>query len=388
MQSTFCSHVEAIAMNSQSSPAVAVAFEPPVKLPEADQFRAIRIWLYILSALIVIMVLVGGATRLTDSGLSITKWNLLIGFIPPLNAAHWQAEFLLYQTTDEFKIQNSSMTMDQFKVIYWWEWAHRFLGRLIGLTVLVPMIVFWKMGRLTPWLKKAALGLFVLVCLQGFIGWWMVKSGLVDRVDVSQIRLAIHLTTACIFLAATIWVARSVAPHTVAGDNAGFAQTGWLLLLILLQIFIGGLVAGLDAGMAYNTWPDMNGEIIPQSLWAATPFWVNLTDNALTVQFFHRCIAYLLWFAVLAHAVVMLCDNPSSPHARRALLLFVLVTVQALIGITTLLLQVPFSWALLHQLGAVVVLAFATAHWRALSPPQIEVRRQQVRNSGPAYGAI
>ncbi|MEP1206031.1 MAG: COX15/CtaA family protein [Rhizobiaceae bacterium] len=353
-----------------------------------DPHRAVRQWLYILFALIVIMVLVGGATRLTDSGLSITEWDLLLGFIPPLDADDWMGEFKLYQTTDEFKLQNSAMTLEQFKTIYWWEWGHRFLGRLIGLAVLIPMLVFWARGSLTPWLKKASIGLFVLVCLQGAIGWWMVVSGLVDRVDVSQIRLAIHLTTACIFAAATIWVARSVAPHSTDGSDAGFRQLNWLILLILLQIFVGGLVAGLDAGMAYNTWPDMNGALIPQGLWAATPLWGNLTDNALTVQFFHRCIAYLLWIAVLAHVVWLVRNEPGTPHTRRGLILLALVTLQACIGITTLLLQVPISWALLHQLGGVLVLGFATAHWRALRPAMlIDVKPAKVQ-SGPAYGSI
>ncbi len=354
----------------------------------SDPHRAVRQWLYILFALIVLMVLVGGATRLTDSGLSITEWDLLLGFIPPLNQADWMAEFKLYQTTEEFKLQNKSMTVEQFETIYWWEWGHRFLGRFIGLAVLVPMLYFWIRGSLTGWLKMASLGLFVLVCLQGAIGWWMVVSGLVDRVDVSQIRLAIHLTTACVFAAATIWVARSVAPHTSDGSDNGFTQAGWLVVLILLQIFVGGLVAGLDAGMAYNTWPDMDGEMLPHGLWTASPFWLNFTDNALTVQFFHRCIAYLVWTAAFAHAVWLMRTEPGSPHARRGFILFGLVTLQAVIGITTLLLQVPIFWALIHQLGGVLVLGFATAHLRALRPAMlVEVKPSKVQ-SGPAYGSI
>lgn len=354
----------------------------------SDPHGAVRRWLYTLYALIVLMVIVGGATRLTDSGLSITEWDLLLGFIPPLGLDDWMAEFKLYQTTDEFKLQNSSMTLDQFKMIYWWEWGHRFLGRLIGLAVLLPMLYFWLRGRLTGWLKMASLMLFVLVSLQGAIGWWMVVSGLVDRVDVSQIRLAVHLTMACIFAAATIWVARTIAPHTTDGSDTGFRQAGWLIVLILVQIFIGGLVAGLDAGMAYNTWPDMNGQWLPVGLWAASPFWVNLTDNAVTVQFFHRCMAYLVWVAILAHALWLLKNEPHSPHARRGFILFGLITVQAIIGITTLLLQVPIFWALLHQLGGVIVLGFATAHWRALRPAlYIDVKAPRVQ-SGPTYGPI
>jgi cytochrome c oxidase assembly protein subunit 15 len=354
----------------------------------SDRHQSVRNWLYILAALIVIMVLVGGATRLTDSGLSITEWDLLLGFIPPLDRADWMAEFALYQTTDEFKQQNSSMTLEQFKFIYWWEWGHRFLGRLIGLAVLLPMIYFWWSGKLTPWLKLASLVLFFLVCLQGLIGWWMVMSGLVDRVDVSQIRLAIHLTTACIFLAATIWVARTVALHSADGSEGGSRQAGWLVLLILVQIFAGGLVAGLDAGMAYNTWPDMNGAMVPEGLWAASPVWVNLTDNAMTVQFVHRLLAYLVWFSVLAHVIWLIRQEPDTPHVRRGFILFALVTGQACIGIITLVLQVPISWALLHQFGAVVVLMFATAHWRALRPAMLIENPPRKVQSGPAYGSI
>lgn len=354
-----------------------------------DPHRNVRLWLYFLAALIVIMVLVGGATRLTDSGLSITEWDLLLGFIPPLSLQDWGAEFALYKTTDEFKLQNSTMTLEQFKTIYWWEWGHRFLGRLIGLAVLIPMVAFWITGQLTTGLKKACLVLFVLVCAQGAVGWWMVMSGLVDRVDVSQIRLAIHLTLACIFLAATIWVARTIAPHTFDGIEAGFRQTTGLILLILLQIFVGGLVAGLDAGMAYNTWPDMNGQMVPDGMWAATPLWLNLTDNAMTVQFIHRGLAYLLWVAVLLHFVWLSIEEPRSVHARRGLILLCLVTLQACIGVTTLLLQVPIFWALLHQFGGVVVLGFATAHWRALRPAlRADEAKVPKLKSGPAYGSI
>jgi cytochrome c oxidase assembly protein subunit 15 len=337
-----------------------------------DPHRAIRLWLYGLAALIVVMILVGGATRLTDSGLAITEWDLVLGFIPPLDRADWHVEFQLYQTTDEFKFQNSFMTLEQFKTIYWWEWGHRFLGRLIGLLVLLPMVVFWIGGRLSPYLKKASLGLFVLVCLQGAIGWWMVKSGLIDRVDVSQIRLAIHLTTAAVFLAATIWVAQTVRPlvERSGAPESGVAsgQAGFLLVIILLQFFAGGLVAGLDAGMAYNTWPDMNGALMPHGMWAATPKWTNLTDNAITVQFVHRCLAYILLLSVFAHACWLRLQQYSGPHCRRGLILLALVTMQAVIGIVTLLLQVPLFWALGHQLGGILVLVFATIHWHALRP--------------------
>ncbi|MEE9375544.1 MAG: COX15/CtaA family protein [Rhizobiaceae bacterium] len=333
-----------------------------------DPYRSVRLWLYCLAVLVAGMVLVGGATRLTDSGLSITEWAPIRGFMPPLSLADWESEFIAYQTTAEFKQQNSLMTLDQFKMIYWWEWGHRFLGRITGLAVLLPMIFFWARGNLNRWLKPAVLFLFALVSFQGFLGWWMVKSGLADRVDVSQIRLAVHLVAACILLIAVIWVARSLARHTHSKSLTGQWQGGGLVLLVLIQIFLGGLVAGLDAGMAYNTWPTMNGEWVPEGMWILQPAWTNLTDNALTVQFVHRITAYFLWIVCLFHAVVVSRREPITTHGRRAWMLFLLVSVQALIGIMTLLLQVPISWGLFHQTGGIIVLAFATAHWRALKP--------------------
>ena len=351
-----------------------------------DPHCAVRFWLYTLAVLIAVLVLVGGATRLTDSGLSITEWAPVRGIIPPLSIADWVSEFSAYQTTDEFKLQNAEMSLEQFKFIYWWEWGHRFLGRLIGLYILLPMIFFWITERLNNWLKIAVLTLFFLVSFQGFLGWWMVKSGLVDRVDVSQIRLAVHLVTACILFAAVIWVARTLAHHSEARAEIGSWQGVALLALLLVQIFLGGLVAGLDAGMAFNTWPKMDGVWVPQGLWAASPAWANLTDNALTVQFIHRITAYLLWGAALFHALLLWRKEPRTTHFRRALFLFLLVTVQAMIGIVTLLLQVPIAWALVHQLGGIVVLAFATAHWRALRPIEQTSSFLRHSESKPLHG--
>ena len=349
--------------------------------------RLIRIWLSILALLIVVMIIVGGATRLTDSGLSITEWAPIKGFLPPFTAEHWASEFAAYQTTDEFKYQNSAMSLAEFKFIYWWEWGHRFLGRLIGLFILIPMVAFWAMGKFNGWLKVAVVSLFLLICFQGFLGWWMVKSGLVDRVDVSQIRLAVHLTTAFILLAGVVWVARSLASHSREGvPNIRWQAVGlWVLLLV--QIFIGGLVAGLDAGMAYNTWPTMNGAIVPDNLWTMTPWWQNLTDNAATVQFFHRMTAYGLWIVAALHCWSVYHRAGPSTHFRRSLALFVLVSLQALMGIVTLLLQAPLSWSLAHQLGGVILLIFATSHWRALAiRPQVTFQTAAVTVNGPHVG--
>ena len=332
-----------------------------------DQLRPVRVWLVLVAVVVAIMVLVGGATRLTDSGLSITEWAPIRGAIPPLSVADWMIEFEKYKTTTEFQTINSSMTLDQFKFIYWWEWGHRFLGRLIGLLFALPLVFFWWTGRLTPWLKPRLLLLLALGGLQGAVGWWMVKSGLVNRVDVSQIRLAVHLTLACVIFAYTIWVLRSLTRHDGYPAFGFGRQSAVIVFLVLAQIFLGGLVAGLDAGMAYNTWPSMNGELLPSAALAIEPIWRNFVDNAAMVQFLHRICAYLIVIAVLVHAFLITQSNPETSHSRRAIFLVTLVSVQAVLGIATLIMQVPMNWALIHQLGALVVLAFAIAHWRAFS---------------------
>ena len=330
---------------------------------------AVRIWLGIVTLAIFALVIVGGATRLTDSGLSITEWKPIHGVIPPLSETEWQEELELYRQIPEYQQINKGMSLDEFKFIYWWEWGHRLLARGVGVLFAVPLLVFWAAGRIEQRLKLPLLVILALGGLQGFIGWWMVTSGLVDRVDVSQYRLATHLTLACVIFAAIIWVSRGLAPHSSdrapSAGSGGFA--GLIMLMVLVQIYLGGLVAGLDAGLAYNTWPLMDGALIPSNLFTASPVLSNFFENAKTVQFTHRMFGYLLWLVVLFHMVASLIRAPGTTHARRTVVLFCLVTVQAVIGIATLLLQVPMSWALVHQGMALVVLAFAVAHWRAFT---------------------
>ncbi len=336
-----------------------------------DPYVLVRWWLYTIAVFVAAMVLVGGATRLTDSGLSITEWAPVSGMIPPLNASDWVIEFDKYRTTTEYQTINKGMSLDAFKTIFWWEWGHRFLGRIIGIIAVVPLILFWFAGKLPSWIKLPLVGMVVLGGFQGFIGWWMVKSGLTERVDVSQLRLAIHLTMACIIFVATIWLARSLAIHTEKGRSHLAWQCAVLLLLLLVQIFIGGLVAGLDAGMAYNTWPMMEDALVPTGLFAIDPTWLNFTDNAKMVQFMHRVSAYVLWVAMLAHMLSVMRNASGTTHSRRAVAVFVLISAQAMIGIITLVLQVPISWALAHQFGGVVLLAAVTSHWRAMCQKQI-----------------
>ena len=326
---------------------------------------AVRLWLYGVVVVLFVLVLVGGATRLTESGLSITEWKPVLGVLPPIGQAAWEAEFAKYRLIPEYQLLNKGMGLDAFKTIYWWEWSHRLLARGVGLVFALPFLFFFVTGRLEPHLKPKLGIIFALGALQGAIGWWMVASGLVDRVDVSQYRLALHLTLACLILAATLYVARGLAPHT--GDKApsGVERfAGWLVLLILLQIYLGGLVAGLDAGLAFNTWPLMDGRFIPQNLLAIEPAWRNFFESPKTVQFIHRMSAYLIWVAAAWHVWSTCQSSAGMTHRLRSIILFLAISAQALAGIITLLLQVPFYWALLHQGMALVVLGFAVAHWR------------------------
>ncbi len=319
-------------------------------------------WLVVVAAMIVAMVVVGGATRLTHSGLSITEWQPIHGVVPPLNDAQWQEEFAKYQQIPEYRLINPDMTLAEFKGIFWWEWAHRLLGRLIGVVVLVPLIGLWASGRIETALKPKLVVIFLLGGLQGAVGWWMVASGLTQRTDVSQYRLATHLTLACIILAYVVWVARGLKPVRAESAPVGVRWVAALVVaLAFIQIFLGGLVAGLDAGLTLNTWPLMDGSLVPSGLFTRSPAWVNVFENVTTVQFDHRLGAYLLFALALGHAL----QARNTSVAGSAWLLVALVTVQAGLGIATLVTVVPLPLALLHQLGAVIVLIAAVAHLRA-----------------------
>jgi cytochrome c oxidase assembly protein subunit 15 len=326
----------------------------------------IRGWLMVVAAMIVAMVVVGGATRLTGSGLSITEWQPIHGVLPPLNDAQWQEEFAKYQRIPEFRVVNPDMTLAAFKGIFWWEWAHRLLGRLIGAVVLLPLIAFWATGRIERALKPKLVAIFLLGGLQGAVGWWMVASGLSERTDVSQYRLAVHLTFACVILAYVVWVARGLAPTRWEPAQAGVRRAAALIVaLAFVQIFLGGLVAGLDAGLTFNTWPLMDGALVPSGLFVQSPAWLNLFENVATVQFDHRLGAYILFALALGHGLQARGTAAAGSAARLA----ALVTAQAALGIAALVAVVPLTLALLHQIGAVVVLVVAVAHRRAMSPP-------------------
>ncbi|MDX3928676.1 MAG: COX15/CtaA family protein [Shinella sp.] len=328
--------------------------------------RQVRRWLGVVLFVLFALVLVGGATRLTESGLSITEWKPIHGVIPPLSAAEWEEEFALYKRIPQYEQVNSGMTVEEFKTIFWWEWAHRLIARSIGFVFALPLVFFWASGRIERRLKLPLLGLLALGGFQGFIGWWMVSSGLADRVSVSQYRLATHLVIACLIFAGTVWIMRGLSPHTddPAPTNRSRRMAAIIAAMALFQIYLGALVAGLDAGLSYNTWPLMDGAVVPGDLFVQQPWWINLFENPKTVQFVHRCGAYVLLAFALMHMIASVRAAPETTHARRSVLLFALVCLQAAIGILTLVWQVPLSWALMHQGGALVVLGFAVAHWR------------------------
>ncbi|MDB5630723.1 MAG: heme synthase, partial [Tardiphaga sp.] len=260
-------------------------------LPDRPYGRAVRVWLLAMAALIFTMVLVGGATRLTESGLSIVEWKPVTGTLPPLGEAQWTAAFEAYKTIPQYRELNAGMSLSEFKTIFWWEWSHRLLGRFIGIVYLLPFLFFLWRGAFTPDLKKRLWIIFGLGGLQGAVGWWMVASGLTHRTEVSQYRLAAHLMLALAIFAAIVWTLRRLSDRPAWPVAARLTTSSIVLLaMTFVQIYFGALVAGLRAGRVFNTWPEIDGALIPSGarLFFETPWWRNFFDNALTVQFSHR----------------------------------------------------------------------------------------------------
>lgn len=355
-------------MSDTTAAALSGALDPSPRI--ARDRRAIRLWLYGICLLIFAMIVVGGATRLTDSGLSITEWKPIHGVIPPLSVAEWEEELEKYRQIPEYQLVNKGMSLEEFKFIFWWEWGHRLLGRVIGLAFFVPLVWFWWRGRierrLLPWL----VGGFVLGGMQGVVGWWMVVSGLAELVDVSQYRLAAHLTLACLIFLYLFGLARFLA-LAPAGRSAMPAErprpfTGaatLLLVLLVAQIFLGGLVAGLKAGLSFNTWPLMDGAFIPSGLWIMAPAWINHFENVLTVQFQHRMMAYLI-VALGLWTIWAVYRSGVARHLRGAAHgVAVTLVLQMVIGIATLLGHVPFWLALAHQGFIAVVMIAVVEFW-------------------------
>lgn len=323
--------------------------------------RQIALWLLVCSAMVFAILVVGGVTRLTHSGLSIVEWQPIVGVIPPLDQAEWDETFEKYKKTPEYQQVNHQMTLDEFKGIFFWEYWHRVLGRLIGVVFLLPFLYFWLRRRIAPPLLPKLLGIFVLGGLQGAMGWYMVKSGLVDDPRVSHYRLTAHLSLAFLIFVAMFWLALGLlaerARHTADAALRGLQRSGfWLTILVAYMVVSGGFVAGIRAGKAYNTFPLMNGHVLPPESFIIEPWYLNFFNNMALVQFDHRLGAWLLaflvpwfWWKIRAAAV-------SAAARRAATLLVAVLSAQILLGIATLLLLVPIGLGAAHQGGAMVVL--------------------------------
>ena len=350
--------------------------------------RAVRIWLFSVAALIALMVVVGGATRLTESGLSIVEWKPVTGALPPLSEAQWRNAFAGYKQIPQYHALNAGMSLSEFKTIFWWEWSHRLLGRVIGIVYLLPFLYFLWRGALSAELKRRLWLIFGLGALQGAVGWWMVASGLSERIEVSHYRLATHLVLALLIYASIVWTLRRLSERESCGAAARLKVTGFVLVAVtFVQLYLGALVAGLRAGRVYNTWPDIDGAFIPSAarLWFDTPWWRNLFDNTLTVQFEHRMTAYALFALAIAHAIDAVRSRAGVAAIQGAWWLVAAITLQATLGVLTLLNQVPIGLALAHQAVAILVLTLSVMQAERLAARQIEaIPRELAASLGQA----
>jgi heme a synthase len=352
-----------------------------IRAQQASYLGAVRWWLLCIAALIAMMVLVGGATRLTESGLSIVQWKPVTGTLPPLNQEQWTQAFDGYKAIPQYRELNAGMSLDEFKTIFWWEWSHRLLGRVIGLAYLLPFLWFLWRGALNADIRRRLWIIFGLGALQGVVGWWMVASGLSQRVEVSQYRLATHLVLALFIFASIVWTLRRLAgrPPVVASRRLKITS-GLLLALTFVQLYLGALVAGLRAGKVYNTWPDIDGGFIPTAarLFFEQPWWRNLFDNTLTVQFEHRMTAYALFALAILHLIDAVRSRAGAAAINGAGWLAAAITLQATLGILTLLNQAPIDLALTHQAVAIAVLTLAVLQAERLAVPCSEKERQKL----------
>jgi cytochrome c oxidase assembly protein subunit 15 len=313
----------------------------------------LKIWLFLLLGLVILIILVGGLTRLTDSGLSITTWELFVGLIPPLSNDKWINYFDLYKTIPEFSEQNFNMTLNEFKLIFWWEWIHRQLGRLIGLTVLLPLIYFTIKHGL--WILRRYGIIFILVCFQGFIGWYMVSSGLVDRVDVSHYRLSLHLVTAFIILSVIFWKILQIKNIQKIEISIRLYLVKFFLLLLFLQLIIGAFVSGMDAGTVYNTWPLMGTSYFPDDSKILEFLNISFFNNPSIVQFIHRNLAYLI-VIIYAYLLFLVIRENNRIFIKPILLIGVSLFLQVILGVMTLLSGVKITYASLHQINSIFII--------------------------------
>jgi cytochrome c oxidase assembly protein subunit 15 len=315
--------------------------------------RFVQIWLYSMFILVFLIVAVGGLTRLTDSGLSITEWELFKGILPPLTDSKWLFYFDEYKKIPEYVEINYNMTLSEFKVIYYWEYGHRILARLIGLFSIIPMIyLFFKFKKERKNIFKYSV-IFILICVQGFVGWFMVSSGLIENTDVSHYRLALHLSLALTILSIIFWFIMETIKISPFKKKFNNTFLKFFFILIILQIVLGAFLAGMDGGLIYNSWPDMNGNFLPNDINNIDLFLYSSLDNPSVVQFYHRFTAYLLFISLL---FLNYYTYRTKIDFKPVLILNIAIFVQIVLGIITLITGVKITYASLHQLGSVFVL--------------------------------
>ena len=311
-------------------------------------------WLICMFFIISVMIIVGGLTRLTDSGLSITQWQLFSGFFPPLNQSDWEMYFNLYKEIPEFKLQNYDMSMSEFKIIFWWEWAHRFLGRLIGISFIIPLIYFSFKIRFIKLINFYLI--FLLICFQGFIGWYMVSSGLIDRVDVSHYRLSLHLLMAFIILSLILWSILKIKIRKNFDNKLNSSIPFVFLIMIFLQIIIGAFVSGMDAGKIYNSWPLMGNSYFPDDNNFINLFKLSVFNDPSLVQFIHRNLAYIIGFYYL-YILIKVYKNKIYNLYKSVNLLGFLIILQIVLGILTLLYGAQIIIASMHQISSIFLVS-------------------------------
>ena len=318
-----------------------------------NYIKYLKFWLITLFLLIILMVAVGGLTRLTDSGLSITAWELFTGILPPLNNNEWNFYFSEYKKIPEYQNINYGMNLDEFKVIFYWEYAHRLLARFVGLFTLVPLIIFSLKFTYTKYYSNKYYWIFFLVCLQGFIGWYMVSSGLIENNDVSHFRLSIHLSLALFILCLIFWFILNIFNIEKFHQKLSNLLLLFILKLIILQIILGAFLSGLDGGLIYNSWPDMNGSFFPNDVELEGIVNTELFSNASIIQFLHRFTAYLLLFFIV---ILNYFFIKNKLNIKNIIFFDIAILVQVFLGIVTLLSGVEIKYASLHQLGSIFVL--------------------------------
>ena len=315
--------------------------------------KCIRLWLFIMIILIISIVGVGGLTRLTDSGLSITTWELFSGILPPFSSEKWDFYFNEYKKIPEFKILNFDMTLDEFKFIFYWEWGHRVLARFIGLFSIIPLVLIFFIFKKNFLYEKKYYLIFLLVCFQGLIGWFMVSSGLVDNTDVSHYRLALHLSTAFLILSIVFWFLLDNLEIKKSNDKININFLSFFLFFLIIQIVLGAFLAGLDGGLIYNTWPDMNGKFIPTDINKIDLIKLSSSDNASVIQFYHRIVAYLIIVMLIILNFIYRIKKISMNNIN---ILNLAIFIQVILGIITLVTGVEIKYASVHQLGSIFVL--------------------------------